>query len=90
MTKEFPLVERLIVLVKQHRNPSSAKSTAVLLKVMEPQILNPGKYSVESFKTELKKALDSDIEWAKSIRQQHSEEELRNCFANLLSGLSDS
>ncbi len=88
MTEEYPLVQRLIVLVKQHRNPSSAKSTAVLLKIMEAQILNPGKYSVEKFKTELEKALASDIEWAKSIRQQHSEEDLRSCFSNLLTGLS--
>lgn len=90
MTEEYPLVQRLIVLVKQHRNPASPKSTAVLLKIMDAQILNPGNHSVEKFAKELQKALASDIEWAKSIRQQHSEEQLRTCFSNLIAGIAAS
>lgn len=89
MNKEYPLVSRLVVLVKDHRKPSSSKSTGVLLKVMEAQILNPGNHSVEIFKAELKKALASDVVWSRTITQQHSEEELRTCFANLLAGLAD-
>lgn len=88
MTAEYPLVQRLIVLIKQHRHPSKPKSTAVLLKIMEPQILNPGNHSVEEFKAELEKALASDIVWSTTIRQQHSEEELRGCFSNLLNGIA--
>lgn len=89
MSENLILVNRLIVLVKQHKKPSSDKSTAVLLKVFEKQILNPGDHSVEKFKRELKAALASDTVWSESIRQQHSEEELRGLFTNLLAGLED-
>jgi len=83
------LVQRLITLVKQHKKPSSEKSITVLVKVMEKQILNPGNHSVEKFKHELQAALDSSTVWSETIRQQHSEEELRDLFANLLAGLAD-
>lgn len=89
MSENYTLVPRLIVLVKQHKKPSSEKSITVLVKVMEKQILNPGNHSVEKFKNELQAALDSDTVWSESIRQQHSEDELRGLFANLLAALND-
>lgn len=81
------LVQRLIILIKQHRKPSSPKSIAVLVKIMEQQILQPGNHSVAKFKHDLQAALDSSVVLSQLVRQQHSEEELRNCFANLLAAL---
>jgi hypothetical protein len=81
------LVPRLIEFVKQHKKPSSPKSITVLVKLMDDKILNPGNHSVEKFKRELKAALASDVVWSETIRQQHSEEELRSLFANLLESL---
>jgi len=81
------LVQRLIILVKQHRNPSSPKSIAVLVKVMEKQLLQPGNHSVAKFKRELQTALDSTTVLSELVRQQHSEDELRSCIANLLAAL---
>lgn len=83
-----PLAIRLIELVKQHKKPSSAKSTAVLVKVMEKQLLNPGNHSVEKFKNALQEALDSDVVLSEVIRQQHSEDEIRGCFANFIEALN--
>lgn len=82
------LVLRLIELVKQHKKPSSPKSTAVLVKVMDNQLLNPGNHSVEKFKSALQEALNSDVILSELMRQQHSEDELRGCFANLLEALN--
>lgn len=87
VAEKYPLVQRLIVSIKQHRNPSSPKSISVLLKVMDDQILKPGNYTVDQLITELENALASDTVWSATIRQQHSEEELRGCFTNLLAGL---
>ncbi|WP_413560827.1 hypothetical protein [Bdellovibrio sp. HCB209] len=87
MAEINPLAKRLIVLVKQHKKPSSPKSTAVLVKVLESQLLNPGDHSVAEFKTALESALNSDIVLSEVVRQQHSEDELRGCFANLLEAL---
>lgn len=87
MTEINPLAQRLIVLVKQHKSPSSPKSIAVLMKVMDKQLLNPGNHSVESFKKALQDALNSDIVLSEVVRQQHSEDDLRGCFANLLEAL---
>ncbi|MEK2689865.1 hypothetical protein [Bdellovibrio sp. GT3] len=88
MSEINPLVIRLIELVKQHKNPSSPKSTAVLVKVMEKQLLNPGNHSVEKFKKALQQALDSEVVLSELIRQQHSEDELRGCLVNLLEALN--
>ncbi|WP_413288405.1 hypothetical protein [Bdellovibrio sp. HCB337] len=87
MSANESLALRLIILIKQHRKPSSPKSIAVLVKVMETQILQPGNHSVEEFKRELQAALDSTAVLSEMVRQQHSEEELRSCFANLLAAL---
>lgn len=89
MSQTYPLIQRLIVLVKQHKKPSSEKSITVLVKVMEKQILNPGNHSVAQLKRELQAALESPTVWSESIRQQHSEDELRGLFANLLAALTD-
>jgi hypothetical protein len=80
------LVKRLITVIKQHKKPSSPKSTAVLLKIMEKQILQPD-HSVAEFKAELQRALKSSVLLSELIRQQHSEEEIRNCFTQLLIAL---
>jgi hypothetical protein len=89
MSTVNPLVERLIILVKQHKKPSSEKSTAVLMKVMEKQLLNPGNHSVEKFKKALQEALDSDIVLSEVVRQQHSEDELRGCMTNLIEAINN-
>ncbi|MFM6929253.1 MAG: hypothetical protein ACKOX6_12370 [Bdellovibrio sp.] len=89
MSTNDSLVQRLIILIKQHRKPSSPKSIAVLVKVMETQILQPGNHSVEKFKLELQAALDSTVVLSELVRQQHSEEELRSCFTNLLAALEN-
>jgi hypothetical protein len=80
------LVLRLITLIKQHRKPSSAKSIKVIKKVMEDKLLQPN-HTEEEFKAELNKALESTIVLSELIRQQHSEEEIRNCFSQLLIAL---
>lgn len=86
MSETHSLVQRLIVVIKQHRKPSSPKSIAVLLKILEKQILHPG-HTEEELKRELQKALDSSVVLSELIRQQHSEEELRACFTNLLAAM---
>lgn len=82
------LVYSLIVHIKQHRKPSSDKSTAVLVKTVEDQLLKPRKKTIEDLKRELQQALDSDVVLSTIIRQQHSEEDIRGCFANLLAALN--
>lgn len=89
MTSVHPLVQRLIVLVKQHKKPSSEKSTSVLLKIMDKQLLNPGKHTVEEFKNALQGALNSNVILSEVVRQQHSEDELRGCMANLIAAIED-
>lgn len=89
MSQTNPLVIRLIETVKQHRSPSSPKSIAVLVKIMEKQLLNPGNHSEEKFKNALQAALDSDVILSEVIRQQHSEDEIRGCFTNLLEALNN-
>jgi hypothetical protein len=81
------LVQRLITVIKMHKKPSSPKSIAVLVKILEAQVLNPGNHSVEKFKKELQAALNSPEKLSEIIKQQHSEEELRSCFTNLLAAL---
>jgi hypothetical protein len=81
------LVQRLIVVIKQHRKPSSPKSITVLMKILDKQILQPAGANEAEFKRELQAALDSTAVLSEMIRQQHSEEELRACFRNLLAGL---
>jgi hypothetical protein len=83
------LVQRLIILVKQHKKPSSPKSVTVLLKVMDDQILQPGNHSVDKLKNDLRAALYGTAELSTMVRQQHSEEELRACLANLLKALEE-
>lgn len=87
MSTIHPLAQRLIVLVKQHKKPSSDKSTNVLMKVMDKQLLNPGNHSVKEFRKALQDALNSDVILAEVVRQQHSEDELRGCMANLIAAI---
>ncbi|UYL09330.1 hypothetical protein B9G69_001930 [Bdellovibrio sp. SKB1291214] len=87
MSTVNPLVHRLIVLVKQHKKPSSEKSTNVLIKIMEKQLLNPGNHSAKEFKQALQDALNSNVVLAEVVRQQHSEDELRGCMQNLISAI---
>ena len=80
------LVYRLIVHIKQHRKPGSAKSTSVLMKTMDKQLLGP-KESRDDLKADLQKALDSNVVLSELLRQQHSEEDIRNCFASLIAAI---
>ena len=86
MFKPDSLVYRLIVHIKQHRKPGSTKSTSVLMKTLDKQLLGP-KESREDLKADLLKALDSNIVLSELIRQQHSEEDIRACFASLIAAM---
>lgn len=83
MSSNQTLVQRLIHVVKLHRKPSSEKSISVVLKVMEKQILYP-KFTVEDFKKDIHAALESATPLTSLVRQQHTEEELRECLTQLL------
>ncbi|MNK38584.1 hypothetical protein D3C87_571760 [compost metagenome] len=80
------LVYRLLVLIKDHKKPSSPKSISVILKLMEKEIFK-GRPNEEQLQAELQSALDSREMISHTMRQQHSEEELRACFAALLEAL---
>jgi hypothetical protein len=82
------LVYRLIVHVKQHRKLTSEKSITVLMKTLDKLLLKP-KYNFADLRRELQKALDSEVVLSTLLSQQHSEQDIRECFAKLVSAINN-
>jgi hypothetical protein len=82
------LIKRVITLIVKHRKPSSPKSIAVLIKVMDAHILGP-KHTVAELKGEIRAALKSTDRLSEIINLQHTEAETRLCLTNLLAALEE-